>query len=421
MTETEATCGCSDYSSSRRRFLAGLTAAAGTGIVTSVLGDTVRQVAFGAPAGSNVLIVLSLRGGADGMSLVVPYGDPGYYQARPTIGVPTSTLLAKGTMFGLHPGFRPLLPMWKDGRFGAVHAVGLPQPNRSHFSSMEEIEDADPGSSQRSGWINRMIGLNHSTDPAEAVEMGSTMVPTSLFGRAPVLGLRDLTDLKLAGTTDRAHTRAFHRSLHRVWDRAPGALGQGARGALRTTEHYGQLATAPVRPRNGAAYPPGDLAATLKDTATLIRAGVGTRVVTIDYGTWDMHTSVGTLTWGKMRDMVKELAECLAAFFTDLGPTGNRVTMVTLSEFGRRLQQNGDAGLDHGYGNCVLLLGAGVKGGQVHGRWPHLSSGSLVDGDLAVTTDYRSVLTEVVQSRFPGTRISTVFPGFKPEKIGSMV
>ena len=140
---------------------------------------------------------------------------------------------------------------------------------------------------------------------------------------------------------------------------------------------------------------------------------VGVKVITLDYGGWDHHIDLGTLSQGEFRVRVGELAKAVSAFFTDLGATGDRVTLATLSEFGRSVRQNGAAGTEHGHGNAMLLLGAGVRGGRVHGKWPGLSAGKLVDGDLAVTTDYRQVLGEVIKSRFADANLSTVFPGFK--------
>jgi uncharacterized protein (DUF1501 family) len=166
-------------------------------------------------------------------------------------------------------------------------------------------------------------------------------------------------------------------------------------------------------------YPQGDLGTALADTARLIRANVGAQVITVDYGNWDMHAGLGTLDWGAMIRMVDELARALLAFFTDLGTAESRVTVVTLTEFGRRVAENASAGLDHGYGQAMLLAGAGVRGGQVYGQWPGLGSANLVDGDLKVTRDYRSVLTEVLRSRF-GADTSQIFPTLRPEPIGVM-
>jgi uncharacterized protein (DUF1501 family) len=412
-------CGCTDFATSRRRFLAGLGATAGSAVVGGLVGDAFQQVAFGATAASpNVLVVLSLRGGADGLSMVVPHGDPGYAAHRRRIAVPTSSLVARDNDFGLHPGFKPLERMWNQGTFAAVNAVGLPTPNRSHFSAMEIVEDADPGSAERRGWINRMVGLQAGDNPVRAVQMGGSLVPTSLYGSAPVMALRDLSDLLLTG--DPREERTHRESLNTVWGNVGGSLGQGARGALKVTRDLKTLGSTVPKATNGASYPAGDLGDALKSTATMIRARVGARVVTIDYGSWDMHANLGTLEWGPMQDMVDELARALAAFFVDLGALAANVTVVTMSEFGRRVEENGAMGLDHGYGNCMLLLGAGVRGGQYHGSWPGLGDARLVDGDLAVTNDHRSVIAEVLRSRMPDVSIPSVFPDFRPEAVGAM-
>lgn len=412
-------CSCSDFRASRRKFLAGMGAGVGGAMVTNLIGDAFQQVAFGATAASpNIVVVLSLRGGADGLSMVVPHGDSGYEWARPRISVPKESLIARDTMFGLHPQFAPLQKMWDAGQFAAVHAVGLPAPNRSHFTAMEVVEDADPGSAERCGWINRLVGLSGASDPAEGVQMGGAVVPTSLYGPAPVLGLNSLSDIMLPGTASEAVPH--RRSLDQVWGTARGSLGQGVRSALDVTDHLGFLAQTAPKPQNGANYPTGNLGDALLNTATIIRAQIGTRVVTIDYGSWDMHVNLGTVQGGAMQAMVGELAQALSAFFTDLGTLGNRVTVVTISEFGRRVEENGDLGLDHGYGNCMLLLGGGVKGGYHAGWWPGLGSGKLIDGDLAVGRDYRSVFADVLASRLPDISIPQVFPGFTPESIGAM-
>ncbi len=424
-------CGCPDYALSRRRFLAAATATTGLAVGGSLFGQAFRQVTYAASTGGNVVVVLSLRGGADGLSMVVPRGADdraALQRLRPGIVVPDASLVAADGAFGLHPKFAPLAPMWARGSFGAVHAVGLPAPNRSHFDAMEVIEDADPGSSARTGWVNRTVGLDAGALPETSVQLGSTLLPTAQVGPAPALGARRVADLTL---TDLGTGRAARRdSLTRMWTGVPGPFGDGMRATLDATRRLTPLAEA-ADPEgstpsvvHGAAYPDGPLRAVLANTAALIRADVGTRMVTVDYGDWDMHTGLaegdGDPTTGWMADQVEHLATSLKAFFDDLGGHAARVTVVTLSEFGRRVEENGDHGVDHGYGNAMLLLGAGVVGGRVHGRWPGLTD--LDDGDLRTTRDYRSVLWEVLTSRFPevsGSR-ATVFPGFVPETLGSM-
>lgn len=410
---------CAEFASSRRAFLRGLGAAAGAGMMTTMAGGVFRQVAFGATGNGNVLVVLSLRGGADGLSLVVPHGDRDYYTARPRIGVPSAALICKDAKFGLHPALAPLAPMWHGGRLAAVHAVGLPAPNRSHFAALEAVEDADPGSDTRRGWLNRLVGLDADVSTMEAAHIGSPIVPASLYGSAPALAVRKLDDVWLAGAQVGDGPARRRSSLNAVWNGVDTRLARGARSAISTVDAFAPVRNEPSGARNGAVYPQGPFGEALADTARLIRAGVGTQMVTVDCGEWDMHTALGTLEWGSMLTRVAELARGMAAFFTDLGTLGSRVTVVTISEFGRRVAENANFGLDHGYANVMLLAGAGVRGGQVYGQWPGLSRADLVDGDLAVTRDYRSVLSEVLRSRF-NANISKVFPGFQPEPIGAM-
>ncbi|RYP88730.1 DUF1501 domain-containing protein [Nocardioides guangzhouensis] len=414
-------CGCPDFTLSRRRFLA--TTVAGAGVLTAgqLFDDAWRQVAYGAAPGGNVVVVVSLRGGSDGLSMVVPRGADHdlLAAARPGIVVPEATLIGGDTNFGLHPAFAPLLPMWNAGTFGAVHAVGLPAPNRSHFDAMIEVEDADPGSSGRVGWINRVVGLDASAQPEGAVQLGSALLPTSLVGPAPALGVRRVQDLSVPtlANDDAAIRRT---SLGQMWARTSTPLGSSVRATLATAERLAPLVASADDVVHPTAYPAGPLREVLANTAALIRADVGTRMVTVDYGNWDMHNGLGQPDSGWMADQVTHLAGALAAFFTDLGAAASRVTVVTISEFGRRVQENGDHGVDHGYGNAMLLLGAGVNGGGVRGQWAHLND--LNDGDLAIRQDFRSVLWEVLASRFPEVSGSkaTVFPGFVPETVGAM-
>lgn len=419
---------CCAGPNSRRRFLRNTGLIAGAGMITSITGTSFMQAAFaqtgaatrvGTGGTGNVVVVLSLRGGADGLSLVVPHGDPAYALARPKIAVPTGTLLAKDSMFGLHPKFQKLLPMWTAGSFAAVNAVGLAVPNRSHFAAIEEVEDADPGSPERRGWLNRLVGLDAQESAVEAMLVGSPIVPTALYGEAPVLAVSSLDGMVLPGRKTAVNYQRRVDSLTEAYSDDETSLGRGARGALEMSEVFKDVAGGSDIPENGAVYPNGDMGSSLAQTARIIRADIGAEVITIDAGSWDMHVQLGDLDGGLMVDAVEELATALDAFFTDLGTDGLRVTVVTISEFGRRVQENANSGLDHGWGNVMLLLGAGVIGGQYYGTWPGLAAGTLVDGDLKVTNDYRSVLAEVVDTRF-NADVSKVFPGFSPDPIGVM-
>jgi uncharacterized protein (DUF1501 family) len=403
----------------RRTVLRGALAAGALGVVEATVGSTASaRFAFaGAGYSGDVLVVLSLRGGLDGLSVVVPKGDPDYYALRPTIGVPAGALLPVDAMWGLHPKLAPLWPLWRAGKVGAVHAVGQADPTRSHFEAMAEMERAAPGTSMRSGWLDRTLGLRPQSSAFQGIQLGSTEVPPALYGPTPELALRAVDDLELSGDADdfQVSMRATLQALHTGVPAALGAPAAAALGALRTRD---ALAAADSGPSGGAVYPTTDLGRALRDVVRLVKAGVGLQVATVDFGDWDMHADLGTLAGGRMVEQLDELAKALAAFATDLGPLLAGVTLVTLSEFGRRVEENGSAGVDHGHGNAVLLMGGGVVGGRVHGRWPGLGAADLVDGDLAGVVDYRLVLGEVLQKRCGLGSLAPVFPGLRGTPLG---
>lgn len=405
---SETTCACTDgvrAGLDRRRLLQG---AAGAAVFAGggVLADAVMTPSYGAASDSRVLVVLSQRGGSDGLSIVVPHAERAYYAARPGIAVARSRLLVPDARFGLHPALAPVLPLWRDGRMAALHAVGLHAPNRSHFDALLEVEDADPRGRSRSGWLNRLVAaLGSPAGALEGVQMGSSLLPASLRGGADTVALRDPSSLTTpyAGSARGTAVKAALRTLHAGSSTAPAAAGREAlavvaRGAtVRSTYERGV--------RRGVRYPASPLGDALRASSALIRSGVGVRAITVDSGDWDHHRELS----GRLERSLGDLASSVAAFFADLGPDASRVTLVTLSEFGRRVQQNGAGGLDHGYGNAVLAFGAGVRGGY-HARWPGLDADERVAGDLAVTTDYRHVLAEIVDRRFPEVDRSRVFP-----------
>jgi uncharacterized protein (DUF1501 family) len=414
---------CTDFlkaaSLSRRGFLQGMAAAGGTAIATSVIGDAVTQTVFAAEGTGNVMVVLSLRGGVDGLGLVVPHAEPAYYAARPTIAVPAGALLQKDPVFGMHPDLEPVEWLFSSGQLAFVHAVGTPVPDRSHFTAMETVEDADPTSPLRRGWVNRLIGIDTDATPLEAVHLGSVMEPTLVTGPAPTVAAYQLSDIALTGAEPNSGPWGDRRTrqLRTAWRHAPGPLGSAGRSTLETVEKVKPLVGKRYAPADGVVYPSSSLGRSLSGTAQLIKADLGTEVVSIDYGSWDTHTNYGTVADGDMQALVRGLATALDAFMRDLGELRSKVTVVTVSEFGRRVAENGSAGLDHGWGNVMLVAGGGVRGGAYYGSWPGLDSTKLTDGDLKVTTDYRTVLGEIVSKRF-NRSASTVFPGVTGPSLG---
>ncbi|MCW2816921.1 MAG: hypothetical protein JWN84_4376 [Nocardioides sp.] len=416
MTTTPAAPCCDDYrATTRRGFLRGSLAIGGATAATVAYGSTLAQTAYAAEPAAQVLVVLSMRGAADGLSLVVPHADPVYYAARPSISVASDRLLVKNGMFGLHPTLAPLLPMWNAGKVAAVHATGLPVANRSHFSAMEEVEDADPGSDARIGWLNRLVGRDGPGSPIEAIQFGGGVPSAAVCGPEAVLATGDVDDVQLSGGSGTGEA-ARRTALEAAWSGAGGDLAFGMRSALKVVADFAPVRASSETPANGAAYPRTDLGRALHSAARTIRADVGAEIITVDHGSWDHHTWVGTPDNGNLKNMATDFAGSVAAFFADLGTLASKVTLVTISEFGRRVVENANQGLDHGHGNVMFAMGAGVKGGY-YGTWPGLTKTS--DADLLVTTDYRNVLNEVITTRM-GATTASVFPGLSASTTGFM-
>jgi uncharacterized protein (DUF1501 family) len=394
---------------SRRGVLGGALALAGAS--TMVGGAVVTASPAMAASARSVLVVVSLRGGADGLNMVVPHADPDYYKARPGIGIPSDRLLVKNGLFGLHPAMASLVPLWNAGKIATVHAAGLPVANRSHFDAIEEIEDADPGSRARVGWLNRLIGTSSGSSPLQGFSAGSSMLPTSLYGPQPTMSADRVEDVGLPGAGDDGRRAASVRTL---WEGNRTTLGKSMAATFSAIDSFGAVESTED---HGNLYPGNDLGRALNTAARIIRGDVGVEVITVDQGDWDMHSGAGGPDGGWMYGNVQNFADSITAFLGDLGTQAPKVTLVTLSEFGRRVEENDNYGTDHGYGNVMFVAGAGVRGGY-RGTWPGLGTG--YDSDLRVTTDYRQVLADIVQARF-GASTSKVFPGLKRKSTGAML
>ncbi|MGL4743461.1 MAG: DUF1501 domain-containing protein [Dermatophilaceae bacterium] len=416
----DQSCACPEgrRALSRRGFLA--LSAAGVATATTVSGARVSFAASPA-AGSTVgkapgvLVVVSLRGGMDGLSAVVPSGDPGYYAARPSIGVPASRLKKVDSMFGLHPAMEPLYKLWDSRKMAAVQAVGQPTANGSHFAAMDALERADPGSALRTGWLDRYVGVRDTGDTFSAVNVGGGALPKMMLGSSAEFGMGSLNDVRLnfdEKVVPLAGWRSAMETLHK------GTTNPLATSSVRTG--LGAIDETKGVPGPGQNYPGSSLGNALKDVARLIKADIGVNAATVDDGQWDMHRALGPSDRGWMYDNLTDLSSALAAFAADLGDDLDRVTVMTVSEFGRRVAQNGSAGVDHGYGGLMLLLGGGLAGGKVYGNWPGLGKEDLDDrGNLAVTTDYRQVIAEILEKQ-GGVSTSTIFPDVPKARLGIM-
>jgi uncharacterized protein (DUF1501 family) len=412
---------------SRRSMLKGMGAVGAAAAAASVGGELLSsRLAYaadpttGSPTsyGGDVLVVLSLHGGVDGLSVIPPIGDPDYAKLRPTIGIPSSLALPLGGVFGMHPALAPIKPLYDSGKLAVVHAVGQPTGTRSHFKDSEEIERAAPGTTLRTGWLDRVLGVRGVGTAFQAAQLGSSMLPGSLIGPCPDLAMTSIDSFAL-NIWD-GYRPQFTQALAAMHAGVDHPVAQQAATTLAALSTTATMKTAGYTPANGTVYPTSALGNALKDLARLIKQNVGLQVATLDYGNWDMHSGLGKPgdTTGWMHRQLADVAACLAAFAKDLGTGMNGVSLVTLTEFGRRAHENGDGGLDHGYGQAVLALGGGLRGGQVYGRWPGLAPANLDNGDVAMATDYRQILTELLQKRCAVGSISDIFPGLTPAPLG---
>jgi uncharacterized protein (DUF1501 family) len=372
-----------------------------------------------APRG-DTLVVVFLRGAADALNIVVPHGEDAYYARRPTLGIPRpddarAAASARAAdldgFFGLHPALRPLLPAWQAGHLAPIHACGAPDESRSHFRAMELMErGVDDERGPASGWIGRHLATLNTGNPSPLRAVGLGQMPQrSLSGAVPVSALRSIADFHLAG--DARAVRQMQAALTSLYAGAEplSRLGQETLDILTTLQALDPLGYVPA---GEARYPETEFGLGLRQIAMLVKAEVGLEVAAIDVGGWDTHFAQGG-SEGLMAGLLSDLGQGLAAFHADLHAHLDRLTVVTLSEFGRRVQENGSLGTDHGHGSLMLLLGGHVAGGRVHGRWPGLAAEQLIGpGDLAVTTDYRDVLAEVCARRLNNSALGDIFPGY---------
>jgi uncharacterized protein (DUF1501 family) len=383
------------------------------------------QLAFRSPermaAGrGDVLVNIFLRGGMDGLSVVAPFAEgANYYDVRPTIAVPEpgrpNGAIDLDGRFGLHPTLAPLKEIYDQQHLAIVHATGSIDPSRSHFDAMTFMEAGVPGNKTlNTGWIGRHLQAAawQNDSPFRAVGMGA-MIPSALRGPITPLSIRSIADFHFRGREDELHRlQQAISSLYTI--QAPtNQLERQAGLVFKTIATLDQLQATDYQPANGAQYPDDEFGLGLKQVAQLIKADVGLEVACVDLGGWDTHENQGTLT-GEFNTLLTTLSNGLAAFYHDLRDYMAGVTVVTMSEFGRRAHENGSQGTDHGHGNVMFLMGGGVNGGQVHARWPGLAPEALDDGDLAITTDYRDVLAEVVSRRLRNPALDQIFPGYRP-------
>jgi uncharacterized protein (DUF1501 family) len=377
-------------------------------------------MAFAAPdrvsAQRDTLVCIFLRGGADGVNAVVPVGDRFYYRNRPTLairepGSGAGRAVDLDGFFGLHPALSPLKEIWDDGALAAVHAVGSPFNNHSHFDAMDGLERGTPGERRvLSGWLGRHLASVDPTgdSPFRAIGFGD-LVQASLRGPIPATALASIADFHLQGFEDQIVR--FQRTLSSLYS-GSGFLDVQAQQTFGTLDRLAAVNPTQYEPGNGAEYPDSDFGSALKQVGQILKADLGLEVACLDVGGWDTHEGEGGAD-GEMAALMADLAAGLRAFYRDLHDRMGRITVLTMTEFGRRIEENASGGTDHGNASFMFLMGGGIVGRKVYGRWPGLAPEDLSDpGDLAVTTDFRTVLGEVLERRLANANVEEVFPGF---------
>jgi uncharacterized protein (DUF1501 family) len=383
---------------------------------TAALPSFLTRAAYGAAdpgLRAKRLVVIFQRGAADGLNIVVPHGEPGYYAMRPTINIPKKSILDLDGFFGLHPAMSAFQPLWREKYLAIVHAAGSPDPTRSHFDAQDFMESGTPGVKvTEDGWLNRVLqDLPPDSSALRALALGPSL-PRILAGKEPAVAVNNLNDFSVGGRNPKASpiSNTFEAMYANSVDSVLHGTGQETFDAVKMLK---AADPAKYTPAAGANYPRGHFGDSLKQLAQLIKANLGVQVAFADIGGWDHHVNEGN-TQGQIANILGEFSQSLTALWIDLGDLAEDTVIVTMSEFGRTARENGNRGTDHGHANVMFVLGGPVKGGRVYGRWPGLDPSQLYEGrDLAVTTDFRLVLGEVV-SRYLGNKdLKTVFPGFE--------
>jgi uncharacterized protein (DUF1501 family) len=369
------------------------------------------------------LICLFQRGAADALNVLVPHGEESYYRFRPTIAVPRplrggdAGAIDLDGFFGLHPSLAPFKQLWDRGMLAPVHAVGSPSSTRSHFDAQDYMESGTPDlKGTRDGWLNRYLATRGTCEacaarvvsPFQAVAM-SPQTPRALAGPAPTIAMNSLEDFTVRAANPTLESRIealYHTGRADVVHAAGGEMFEAIR-ILKAANPQQYI------PQNGAEYPRSPFGQRLRQIAQLIKADVGLEIAFADVGGWDTHVNQGAAN-GQLANRLDDFARSVAALVIDLGDRMSDVAILTMSEFGRTVRQNGNGGTDHGHAGAMFVIGGAVNGGRkIFGRWPGLAPEQLYEGrDLALTTDFRTVFGEVVAKHLGSARLEAIFPGY---------
>jgi uncharacterized protein (DUF1501 family) len=392
-------------------------AIAGTAAIPSFLVRSVMAETGHAPG--QRLIVIFQRGAADGLNVAVPYREKNYYSMRPTIAIPQNQIVDLDGFFGLHPSLAAFKPLYDQGHLAVVHACGSPDMSRSHFDAQDYMESGTPGIKGTSdGWLNRALQAEDLRRRCEgtcehtafrALALGAD-VPLTLAGSVPAIALNNVDGFTIAGRgpSPSPAASAFEAMYAGSGDHILHAAGDETFEAVKMLRAANP---AQYTPGAGVQYPSSEFGNSMKQIAQLLKANLGVEAAFTDVGGWDTHQNQGSVN-GQLSNRLSDFSTSIAAFWRDMGDGAENVTLVTMSEFGRTARENGTGGTDHGHANAMFVLGGKVKGGKVYGRWPGLDNDQLNEGrDLALTTDYRQVLGEVVANSLGADNLEVVFPG----------
>jgi uncharacterized protein (DUF1501 family) len=371
---------------------------------------------YAAEARRKTLVVVFQRGACDGLNTVIPYGENAYHKLRPSIGVPAPRSGSKDAaldldgFFGLHPALEPLIPLWKEGSLAAIQAIGSPDGTRSHFDAQDFMESGTPGrKATEDGWMNRCLLASPEPNPTPLRGVALTpILPRSLQGRFPAVALANIREFGLRPAAGPVVARGFEDMYQ---DSVHDALHGTGREAFETLQFFRRNDPSKYEPAHGAQYPRGPFGDSLRQIAQLVKADVGMEMAFAEVGGWDHHAAEGGIQ-GQLANRLRDFGAALGAFRRDLGDRLQDVVLLTMTEFGRTVRENGNRGTDHGHASLSFVLGGPVRGGRVHGRWPGLGADKLYEGrDLAVTTDFRDLLAEVLTRHLGVQDLAPVFPG----------
>ena len=373
------------------------------------------------------LIAIFQRGAVDGLNMVVPYGESAYYDLRPSIAIPKPNGGAEAAInldgfFGLHPSLSSFKPLWESKRLAILHASGSPDNTRSHFDAQDYMESATPGvKSTADGWLNRFLQVK--ADPQKslfrAVSMTSNM-PRVMQGKASTLAISNLADFNIRAGQNSASLQGGFEAMYDDKFVKDALHGTGTE-TFEAINYLKQVNPAQYKPENGATYPQGQLGNALRQTAQLIKSGVGLEVAFTDVGGWDTHVNEGNQQ-GQLSNLLRQFSNAIEALYTDLGQRMDDVVILTMSEFGRTVRENGNRGTDHGHANAMFVLGNSIRGGKVYGDWPGLNAPQLYEGrDLALTTDFRDVFGEIAQKHLGAPNLKAIFPGYAGGKFRGLL